>query len=147
MNKKILIGILLALILVLIFSFVSRNVQNPEKEVKITTDRTEYGSAEVPRLTIKNNLTDSICLSDCYPYYLEIKKEEWERYLYEECEKPDLVRECIASNESKDIELIINASLPPGLHRVVMSACLGCQIKEDFKKDLIFQSNEFTIGQ
>jgi len=140
MNKKLLIGILLVLLLVLVLGFL---LKSPH-EITITTDRTEYSLGEAPTITIKNNLTSNICLSSCYPYYLEKNSGEWKTYLYEECKKPDLVEICIEPNQAKGLELIISAA-DPGLHRVALPSCVNCQVGEKFEENERFYSNEFTI--
>lgn len=147
MNKKIIIGVFLVLILVLVLVFLLKTplLKTPQ-EVIITTDQTEYASGEAPVMTIKNNLTSNICLSSCYPYYLEKNNGEWKNYLYEKCEEPDLVEICIESNQVKGLELIVPA-LQAGLHKIVVPSCLNCQIGQPFKEDQRFYSNEFTIGR
>jgi hypothetical protein len=142
MNKKLLIGILLILLLILVLSFLWRAPQ----EVIITTDRTEYNLGEAPTMTIKNNLTSNICISSCYPYYLEKNNGEWENYLYEECGEPDLVEMCIEPKQAKGLELIISVT-DPGLHRIAVPSCVNCQVGERFGENERFYSNEFTIGR
>jgi len=144
MNKKILIGILLVLILFLIFSFLTKDRQEAEKEVIITTDKKEYGSNEALTMTVKNNLTNSICFSPCSLGLLEKKNGQWEIYNYEECKKPDECLERIESNQVKSFEFDIYA-IEPGLHRINLPTCIDCQIGEVFREDQIFYSNEFTI--
>ena len=139
MNKKIFIAILLVLF-ILILGFLSRSPQ----KVVITTGQTEYNSGEAPIMTIKNSLTTNICLSSCYPYYLERNNGEWKNYLYEECKEPDLVEMCIEPNQAKGLELIVPA-VDPGLHRIAVPFCLDCQVGQTFEENERFYSNEFKI--
>ena len=141
MNKKIII-IFLVIILILVVGFLLK--PKAPRELTITTDKTEYALGEAPTITIKNNLASSICLSSCYPYYLEKNNGEWKNYLYEKCGEPDLVEICIESNQVKGLELIVPA-LQAGLHKIAVPSCLNCQIGQPFKEDQRFYSNEFTI--
>lgn len=140
MKKKIFIGILLILLLALILVFSLRSSQ----KVTVTTDKSEYDLGEVLRLTVRNNLTDSICFSPCSFGRFEIKKEEWQMYLYEECKKPDETERCIEPRQAKGFELIVSVA-EPGLHRIVVPSCFNCQAGERFEEDERLYSNEFTI--
>ena len=142
MNKIILIGIFLILVLILFFGFLLKKPQ--EQEVLITTDKTEYALGEAPIMTIKNNLAGNICFSGCYPYYLQKNNGQWQSYHYEECQKPDLVEGCVEVNQAKGFELIVYA-LQPGFHRIAVPSCLDCRVGEAFREDGIFYSNEFNI--
>jgi len=143
-NKGIIIIILVLLILVLIFAFLLKTSQS--QEVIITTDKTEYGLNEVLTITVKNNLTDSICLSPCSLGLLEKKNGQWEIYDYEECKKPDECLERIEPKQAKSFEFDIYAT-EPGLHRMVLPSCINCQLGDDFREDERFYSNEFTISR
>ena len=140
MNKKIIIVILLVLFLVLAFSFLRKT----PGEVTIITDQTEYKSGEAPTMTIKNNLSSSICFSSCYPYYLERNNGQWKSYPYAECGEPDLVEKCIEPDQAKGFELIVSLT-ETGLHRIAVPSCVNCQIGEKFEENERFYSNEFTI--
>jgi len=144
MNKKLLIVILVALLLILVFGFLLKTPPTLEERVIITTDRTEYSLGQAPTMTIKNNLTTNICISSCYPYYLQKNNGEWKNYLYEECGDPDLVEMCIEPNQTKSLELIISVT-DSGLHRITVPFCVDCQIGEEFEENEKFYSNEFTI--
>jgi len=141
-NKKLIIGILLALLLILVLGFLLKTPQ----EVIVTTDQVGYASGETPIMTIKNNLTSNICFSSCYPYYLEKKNGEWESYLYEECEKPDLVENCVEPKQTKSFKFTIPA-IGSGFHRIAVPSCLDCQIGQTFEENERFYSNEFTIDR
>jgi len=140
MNKKLFIGILLALLLVLVFGFLLKAPQ----EIIITTDRAEYNLGEELTMTIRNNLASNVCLSSCYPYRLEKNNGEWKSYPYEECKEPDLVESCVEPNQTKGLKLTIPA-VASGLHRIAVPSCLDCQIGEKFEENERFYSNEFTI--
>lgn len=140
MDKKLLIGILAVVVLVLVFGFFWEESQ----EAIITTDKAVYGAGELPVITVKNNLDGNICLSSCYPYYLEKKNSDWQSYSYGECPEPDLIKRCVEPKEAMGMELKIQA-LEPGLHRVALPACLNCQVGAEFTENKKFYSNEFTI--
>ena len=141
MNKKILIVILVVLLLVLVLGFL---LKAPQKEVIITTNRTEYSLGQAPTMIIRNNLASNICISSCYSYYLQKNNGEWVNYLYEECGEPDLAELCIEPNQAKSLELIISVT-DSGLHRITVPFCVDCQIGEEFEENEKFYSNEFTI--
>jgi hypothetical protein len=82
----------------------------PEKEVTVTTDKTEYEYVGVPegmvKLMVKNNLYKSICFESCNTYYLLKKKGgSWEELGTRLCEFIT-VTECIKPNEIKIFEYI-----------------------------------------
>jgi len=144
MNKSLLIRILVILLLLLVFGFLWK----APREVIITTDQAIYDLDESPIITIQNNLTDSICFSECYRYYLEKKNEVWESYLYGECAESDLIKRCLEPEKSMGLELIIKDIKPKfGSHRVTVPVCINCQIGEEFKESQRFYSNQFIISE
>lgn len=114
------------------------------EEVNVITEKTEYKIGDVIKVKIENNLKKNICLSSCYPYYLEKKEEEWKSYYYVDCQNSDLAKDCIDSGQVKAFELIA-PSIEEGLHRLAISACIGCNLDEVFREDQKFYSNEFEI--
>ena len=82
--------------------------------------------------------------SSCYPYYFEKKDGEWIGYDYENCPVSNLVENCINPKQAKAFEVVI-PSIKTGLHRLALPACLGCNIKDKFREDNWFYSNDFVI--
>ena len=116
------------------------------EEVNVITEKTEYKIGDIIKVKIENNLKKNICFSSCYPYYLEKKGEEWKSYNYIDCPNSDLVKDCIDSRQVKAFELTVS-SLEEGLHRITISACIGCNLEEVFREDQKFYSNEFIINE
>ncbi|MBU1000208.1 hypothetical protein KKE78_02315, partial [Patescibacteria group bacterium] len=113
--------------------------------VKIITDKKEYSKTEALKIKIKNNLSQNICFSSCYPYYLENKEnQEWEMYSYQNCESQDLIEKCIEPKEQKAFEIDLSLT-KIDLHRIVLPVCVGCQLDQGFQENQRFYSNEFEI--
>ena len=112
--------------------------------VKILTDKGEYSPGEMLKVKIENNSEEKFCFSSCYPYYIQKKNGGWETYRYVDCPQEDVVDNCVAPKSIKAFEL----EVPPvseGPHRLAISACLSCQIRELFKKEKSFFSNRFFV--
>lgn len=124
------------------------NRYQASQNIFIKTDKTEYRQGENPKITIENRFKDNICFSSCYPYYLEENKEDsrFATYDYGACHDPDMSKDCILSGNAKSFELLL-ADINPdkGIHRIAISACLGCSLEENFKKDKWLYSNEFMM--
>jgi len=113
-------------------------------KLSVSTDKTEYNSDGVLKIAVRNNSRKNICFSSCYPYFLEKKNSNFEPYSYSVCQAPNLNQDCVEPNQSKFFE----TALPPveaGLHRLAIPACVGCKIKNNFREDKKFYSNEFVI--
>jgi len=141
-NKKIFIGILVVISLIVVFGFIWKSSQR----VMITTDRTGYKLWEAPKIIIRNNLVKNICFSSCYPYFLEEKKENWKSCLCGKCQKPDLVEKCIESNQVKAFELILY-KLEAGLYQIAVPVCIDCKVGQDFRESKRFYSNQFMVKE
>jgi len=115
--------------------------------ISISTDRREYAKGENPKIKIKNNLEKTVCFSSCYPYYLERNNGKLKPYSYSsDCLSPDLSEVCIEPGQVKAFELILDGvEVEEAFHRVAVPACIGCALKESFRKDKIFYSNRFEI--
>lgn len=115
-------------------------------EVLITTEKPEYIYGEDPTIIIENNLSDKVCFSSCYPYYLERKEgQEFKVYQYTDCPEADLVEVCIEVGGVKRFKMLLDKLVDKGLHRVAVPVCVGCAFQEVFKGDESFYSNEFEI--
>jgi len=113
--------------------------------VSIYSDKEEYLKRESLKVAIRNNLGKTVCFSSCYPYLLEKKNsnEEWEKYLYVGCEEENVARDCIESQKVKAFEIL--SEIEKGVHRLYLSACIGCKAGERFREDKVFYSNDFLI--
>jgi len=132
-------GIILLVVIILI------GIKAPPKtQVNIITDKKVYQIGSPLKVKIKNNDNKKICFSSCYPYYFEKKNEEWKGYQYENCSGSNLVERCIEPKEVRAFELVI-PQLDKGIHRLAIPACIDCGLKEKFKEDKKFYSNDFII--
>jgi len=132
--------------LILIASFLTPG--GPEKKTKkgvvIITEKEEYKRGEELKVKIENNIDERICFSSCYPYYMQKRNGEWVAYLYEECEKEDMIEKCVEPKQAKAFELTV-PKVDLGPHRLAIGACIGCQLNETFKKDKNLFSNIFIV--
>lgn len=136
--------IILGLIILASFLIPVKPAKAPE-EVKIITNTVSYKPGDILKLKVVNNLKNRICFSSCYPYYFEKKNgEEWIDYNYQECSNENLAYYCLDSQQAKGYELIIPA-IKLGIHRLGLSACVGCNFEEKFQQNQEFYSNDFEI--
>lgn len=135
--------IILGVIIIASFLLPAKPEEQPE-EVKIITDTESYNKGDSLKIKIENNLNKSVCFSSCYPYYFEKKNGEWVDYDYMNCPNGDLPKDCIDSKNTKAFELVI-PDVGEGIHRLALSACLGCNFEDSFKEDQKFYSNTFII--
>lgn len=146
---KILVIILTAGI-ILAGGWLIRESRQMAKEVFIATDKIEYQTEGALRIKIKNNLAENICFSSCYPYYLEkngsLQGGGWQSYSYSKCDEPDIVEKCIELFKTKAFEIILTFT-EPGLHRIAIPVCVGCQEGEGFREDKRLYSNQFRIQE
>lgn len=143
MKNKIIIGSVLFISLVLSFLW-SWYFDAGTLRLLISTDRIDYNSDGTLKVAVKNNSLRSVCLSSCYPYYLEKKNGSFETFLYSDCQRENLNQACIEPRQSKYFETTL-PSLQAGSYRLAIPACVGCQAEESFKEDQKFYSNGFTI--
>ena len=145
MNKRdiliILTGLILLGIIILVACLVPPDVL---EEVNIITDSKEYGTGDVLKVKIENNLKENICFSSCYPYNIEKESRGWSSYDYENCLDNNLNENCVGSREVKAFELVI-PSIDKGSHRLSISACIGCNADQVFQQGQKFYSNNFII--
>lgn len=117
-----------------------------EKGLSIETYQKEYQKEENPKIKITNNLEKTVCFSSCYPYYLEKDNGYIQSYSYGSCTYPDVTEICMESSEIKAFEILLDKmKLEKGLHRIAISACIGCALQQNFRKDKFFYSNKFII--
>ena len=148
--KKVIIAIIviiLVVIVMLIFLFWKGFQISKEKGLSVLTYEKEYQTGENPKVKITNNSPERICFSSCYPYYLEKNNgSPLKSYQYGNCPHPDVAEICMAPREVKLFEILLdNMTLEKGHHRVAIPACIRCALRENFRKDKFFYSNEFMI--
>jgi len=115
-----------------------------EERITIVTDKEEYKPEDNLKVVIRNDSSQKICFSSCYPYYLERRNGQWESYKYVECFDFDSNGNCIQAKKEQAFELIL-PKVEEGLHRLAIPVCMGCESAEEFKEDQRFYSNEFWI--
>lgn len=142
MKKKKYLVVACCLIVLVVIIFI---VILLSQKVKVITDKKEYLAGDNLKVKIKNNLTKALCLSSCYPYYLEKKEENWKTYPYGDCPETNLVENCIGVGQLKSFELELPTFLSKGYHRLTIPACLNCGLRQSFKEDQKFYSNEFIV--
>jgi hypothetical protein len=136
--------IVFLILFVIIFWMAWKGYQLQKRDLSIVTDKTEYESGGILKVKIKNNFGEQICFSSCYPYLLESKNEKWESYKYVECQKLNGNGHCMKAGELKAFELTL-PQISDGSHRLAIPVCIDCQSEGNFKEDMRFYSNEFTI--
>ncbi len=152
MTRKFLINVVLivAVLFIIIRSWkIYQDIEQiiPETGgIIIATDKKEYRSGELLRLTIKNNFAKNVCFSSCYPYFLEKKDEKkgWKSYKYQNCPESDVAEKCMEKEQIKAFMTTL-PKIKKGIHRIRIPCCIGCKIQQDFKESKRFYSNEFKI--
>lgn len=137
-DKELLIGIF-AIILIVVLAFFWK-----QQKIVIATDSPEYDNGGILRAKIRNYFLRTICFSSCYPYYLEKGDGAWRTYLYQDCNEPDLVENCIEPGQTKAFEILL-PTVSEGLHRIAVPICENCQTKENFQESNRFYSNQFEL--
>lgn len=141
-NNKILAVLILLIISFLVWQFFIKKAF----KVLILTDKTQYEQDGTLKIAIKNDSRENICFSSCYPYFLEKKDGEFQPYPYSVCHEPNLNEPCLEPHQSKFFQ--INFPLiEVGVHRLAISVCVGCKIKEIFREDKKLYSNEFNVKE
>ncbi len=172
-KKNLLLIIFLALVVLTgVAIFIFQNKQNIPKigqstaptqgsaeQVVVMTDKNTYAKSEIAKITLTNNLKESIFISLGTPgiEYIEKKKinsEEWEQFPAM-CHYPNCIYDIgppeelkIGESKSFDWQLLFfpeekskSVGLEPGLYRIAFQYRIGT-------KDSAFRtakSNEFTI--
>jgi len=114
------------------------------QDVRVLTDKTEYAAGEPLKIKIENNGQEKICFSSCYPYYIQWRNGNWKNYVYEKCDKKNVVESCVEPKSIKAYELTL-PELKRGIHRLFLSACVGCEIQQNFQSQESLFSNKFII--
>ena len=144
LSKKNLFKILIILVVLIILVILSK-----KEKVEIITDKIEYSSESDLKVKIQNLLTKDVCLSFCYPFYLEWKTDprasvEWSTYFYEDCSEVDVIEKCIQPGEAKMFKTLLPKARQ-GIHRISVPICSDCEVGQEFQETKRFYSNEFEI--
>jgi len=146
--KKFLILIVLIIFLILLgVGWLGwKGYQTTINGISISTNQKEYARGDNPKIKIKNNLRKTVCFSSCYPYYLEKSNGDLKSYHYNDCLFPDVAETCIEPGQVKAFEILLDKmEIEGSTYRVAVPACIGCALKENFRKDNFFYSNKFII--
>lgn len=96
-------------------------------------------------VTLTNKSINTMCFSDCHPYYAVREEPTYEFYRYASCQE-NWASGCIEAGESKSFEIYDKyLSVTPGTHHLVIPVCLGCQEEGPFFADKYFQTELFVI--
>lgn len=146
-NVLIIATIILIIIIVFIaiFYFLPEQEKN-EETINVLTNKEEYEPGEILKVKIENETENRICFSSCYPYYIQKRNGErqWKDYQYEDCTNEDVVENCIEPKEIKAYEITV-PNINEGEHRLLINACVGCNLKQKFEKNKNLISNYFII--
>ena len=145
MKEKFKILILLAIFIIGGLIFLALTKKN--EDLTASTDRKNYERGEYLAVDIKNEMSENICFSSCYPYLLESEKMgAWMVYPYIKCRKKDLIEKCLKPKNFKLFELNLRTlETKKGNHRMSIPICINCKIGEKFRTMRKFYSNNFKI--
>jgi len=111
----------------------------------VFTDKREYNNGQTLIAHVQNTSTKDICFSFCYPYYLEKKSKIWQTDKYGDCPALDVNENCMKSGQTKAFEFTLSG-LEPGMHRLEIPVCVGCQQGNIFEASGTFHSNDFIVN-
>jgi len=139
-NKKFLILIVL-ICLVFVFLLIAKS-----QKLAVVTDKQEYNIGATFKIRIKNHfLGREICLSSCYPYFLEKKTNVWKPYRYQGCPFLDRIEKCLRPGETRAFETHLPTGIISGMYRFSIPICNDCGLGQEFQETDKFYSNAFTI--
>jgi len=109
------------------------------------TDRTSYKVGDSLEVAISNNGVKPICFSSCYPYMIEKNENgKWGQYAYVGCRDANKASGCVASRSKRQFKLPLDEA-EPGLSRLKIQICAGCDPGQEFRADEVIYSNEFEV--
>ncbi len=110
------------------------------------TEKNVYSSAEELKVQVKNDESQRICFSSCYPYVVQSRDGSWDTYPYPQCESNNVADTCVEPGETKAFAISLGEMfLEPKTNRLAVPACIGCALGEQFRVDKIIYTNEFEI--
>lgn len=142
MKKNIITIISIIIVIIVAFFVLTAKTNNT---LAVITDKYQYIRDEALKLKIENSSKAFICFSSCYPYYLEKKDDNWQRFEYSECLDKNIAEKCLSKDKVKGFEISL-PDLEKGDYRLAIPVCLSCQSLQEFKQEKWFYSNEFKIN-
>ncbi len=133
--------------LIILFSLVVGVVWFLKTNSAVALSKYSCRNGEDINIKVKNLLlSQELCLSSCYPYYLQRKNEsgEWKTYEYAECPFEDKIETCISPLKGKEFKTSV-PQVKEGTYRVMISVCKSCSMGERFKKEGDLFSEEFEV--
>ena len=113
--------------------------------IEVSVDKAEYMEDDEMLVTIKNDFWGKeICLSSCYPYFLQRKADDWSEYKYKDCIFEDKIVECLSPKKTKTFRTSI-PSVAQGAYRVSLPFCCDCNLGMIFKEEGRSNSGLFRI--
>jgi len=140
-HKKIAVGFIVVAILGVLWIF------GRPKRAEAITNKREYPVGSELVVSIQNNLGRGICFSECYPYFLQKNGGDtgnWQNYEYGKCQDFDAAIDCVQDRGFKEFRLPLE-DVDPGLNRLMIPVCLGCQTGDKFNRDTAIYSNTFQV--
>jgi len=117
------------------------------KELDVKIEKSYYSQGESLRLNVKNHLSEKVCFSSCYPYFLEKREDgKWVRYEYSDCPEENVNEICIFPKELKGFKISLDA-IEPGVHRVVIPVSDGREEGEEFQEIKKVSSDKFMVSK
>ena len=137
------IVIIVGVIIILVVSIMVLRWKSASMVVEIGNE--SYDTGESMMVLIVNKLWNKeLCLSSCYPYFLERRDDSWGRYWYEECDTKDKVAVCIGPREEKMFETSV-PEIGQGEYRLVVPVCKNCNVGTVFYEEETFPSGSFHV--
>lgn len=142
-RKQIFLSLLVVFVVAVLFFGFRFLSASGEMRVELNGETYEPGSKM--RVSIKNNFfAKELCLSSCYPYFLQKKNGAWQEFSYRECSHQDRVRTCLSPQESRVFETVV-PKLFRGVYRLSVPVCRGCGLGTVFQESERFYSDIFKI--
>jgi hypothetical protein len=117
-----------------------------QEDLKVSTDKQEYGQNEKSIIVIENVSEKKACFSSCYPFFVQKQESTWRSYEYETCPKENIAEVCINPYGKKAFEVILeDQGILAGNYRFIVSACTKCNVGDRFETSEVFFSNEFKV--
>lgn len=127
-----------------IFAFAFRFLWQ-KGEISVELNRDNYRVGDKMRVTIENNFFNKeVCLSSCYPYFLQKRDGGWEEFSYEKCSYRDKVIKCITPGAERVFETRV-PKVFDGFYRLSVPVCEGCNLGTVFREDARFYSDLFKV--
>jgi len=104
-----------------------------------------HNRGEEMKVEVRNKFWNkNLCLSSCYPYFLEKKDGTWDRYSYKECDIDDRISVCLGPRDEKVFRTLL-PKVSPGVHRITVPVCEDCNLGTVFHEEDLFYSDTFEI--